>query len=406
MEIPDGYAKYTKDTHNKELNSKTHCLKLTKAIYGLVQAARQWWKKFKDVLGELGYIPSRADPCLFIRHYETGRRSFLIVYVDDGGIFSSKEEIKEVLEALKKHFIVKDLGKMETFVGCKIIEHQNMTLIHQPKLIKHLKEQFGELVQNMKTYTTPAAPKTIITRPGKGELLISPQDQTKFRSGVGMLLYLVKHSRLDIANSVRELSKVADGANYAHWKALLRNIKYVLDTEYLALKLKPVTNVKTAFELKGISDSDYAGDKDTRTSVYGYVIYFCGAPIAWKSKAGKSVTLSSTEAEYFALSEVTKEIIFVKQILESMGINIVYPIEVKVDNVGAIYLSNNFSLSQRTKHIDIRRHFVREYVEDGILKIVFVPTEDNEADINTKNTGEEIYIRHVKKNLLDIRKIK
>ena len=89
-----------------------------------------------------------------------------------------------------------------------------------------------------------------------------------------------------------------------------------------------------------------------------------------------------------------------------MGINIVYPIEVKVDNVGAIYLSNNFSLSQRTKHIDIRRHFVREYVEDGILKIVFVPTEDNEADINTKNTGEEIYIRHVKKNLLDIRKIK
>ena len=112
-----------------------------------------------------------------------------------------------------------------------------------------------------------------------------------------MLLYLVKHTRLDIANSVRELSKVADGANYAHWKALLRNIKYVLDTEHLALKLKPTAELDSAFELKGISDSDYAGDKDTQTSVHGYVVYFCRASIAWKSKAGKSVTLSSTEAE-------------------------------------------------------------------------------------------------------------
>jgi hypothetical protein len=90
------------------------------------------------------------------------------------------------------------------------------------------------------------------------------------------------------------------------------------------------------FHLSGISDSDYAGDKDTRTSVFGYVIYFCGAPIAWKSIAGKSVTLSSTEAEYFALSEVTKEVMFVKQVLETMGINLVLPILVKVDNVGAI----------------------------------------------------------------------
>ena len=85
--------------------------------------------------------------------------------------------------------------------------------------------------------------------------------------------------------------------------------------------------------------------------------------IAWKSKAGKSVTLSSTEAEYFALSEVTKEIMIVKQVFETMGINLVLPILVKVDSVGAIYLSNNYSLSQRTKHIDIRRHFVREFVQ-------------------------------------------
>jgi hypothetical protein len=152
-------------------------------------------------------------------------------------------------------------------------------------------------------------------------------------------------------------------------------------------------------------DSDYAGDKQTRTSVFGYIIYFCGAPIAWKSKASKSVTLSSTEAEYVALSEITKEIMFVKQVLETMNITIKLPITVRVDNVGAIYLSNNFSLGQRTKHIDIRHHFVREFVEDGIIKTLFIPTNDNDADIFTKNTSEETFNRHTMKHLEDIRLI-
>ena len=408
MEIPEGYTRYLMEKHKRSLDPKTHCLLLTKAIYGLVQAARQWWKKFSEVLHKLGYHASRADPCLFIKFKSEGRtphKSYLIIYVDDGGIFSTKEEVREVIKELSKTFVVKDLGKMETFVGCQIIENpqKDTVWLHQPKLLKHLKEQFGPLVANLKPVNTPASPRTNIGRPEKGDTLISATDQHKFRSGVGMLLYLVKHSRLDIANAVRELSKVADGANASHWKALLRTIKYVICTENLALRLKPNTKTQGAqFYLSGITDSDYAGDRDTRTSVYGYIIYFLGAPIAWKSKAGKSVTLSSTEAEYYALSEVTKEIIFVKQVLETMGINLVLPILVKVDNVGAIYLSNNFSCSQRTKHIDIRRHFVREFVQDGTIKTIFVPTDDNEADMNTKNQPEDLYITHRNKNMEDI----
>jgi hypothetical protein len=231
-----------------------------------------------------------------------------------------------------------------------------------------------------------------------------------------MLLYLVKHSRFDIANSVRELSKVADGATIAHWKLLLRCIKYVITTEYLALKLKPntkesnfdiegTTDGADLTELEGISDSEYGADQETRISVFGWNLYFCGALIAWKSKASNSVTLSSTEAEYIALSEITKEIMFVKQVLETMGIGMRLPIIVRIDNVGAIYLSNNYSLGQRTKHIDIRRHFVREFVEDGIIKTLFVGTDNNDADIHTKNTSEEVFKRHVNKHLVDVRQI-
>jgi hypothetical protein len=141
--------------------------------------------------------------------------------------------------------------------------------------------------------------------------------------GVGMLLYLVKNSRPDISNSVRELSKVADGANEAHFKALLRTIKYVIDTEHLGLLLQPKMN-EDGFYLEGFSDSEYAGDPDTRISVYGYVLYLCGSPIAGKSKAGKSVTLSSTEAEYYATSEIAKEVIFAKDLLEEIGVQILF----------------------------------------------------------------------------------
>ena len=141
-----------------------------------------------------------------------------------------------------------------------------------------------------------------------------------------MLLYLVKHFRPDNANSVRELSKVADGATEAHWKALFLVINYVLSTENHGLKIKPA--LKENFYMEGISATEYAGDKDTRISVYGYILYFCGAPIAWKSKAWKSVTLSSTEAEYVASSEIAKEAIFVKNLLDSIGIKIELPIKI------------------------------------------------------------------------------
>jgi hypothetical protein len=271
--------------------------------------------------------------------------------------------------------------------------------------LKDLKKKFGKLVETSRISATPAAPRTVLMRPQEGDLLISPQQQTEYRSGVGMLLYLVKHSRPEISNAVRVLTKVADGATSGHWKAMLRTIKYVLDTEDYGLKLKP-NKQRGLFYLEGISDSEYAGDKDTRVSVYGYQLYFCGAPISWKSKSGKSVTLSSTEAEYFATSEVAKEAIFAKQVIESMGIKLEFPIEVKVDNTGAIYIANNYSIGQRTKHIDVRAHFVREYIEDGILKVVFVRTDDNDADIYTKNTSEELFIKHASKNVESIEMLK
>ena len=163
---------------------------INKSIYGLVQAARQWWKKLKEIILSLGYKACVADPCLFIKDNKNDTKSFIAIYVDDGIIFSTEEDIKEVLLKLSKTFMVKDLGKMETFLGCKIIENKekNTIYIHQPKLIKNLKATFGKYIDKMKSHTTPANPLHGIIRPKEGDQLITYENQKLFRSGVGMLM--------------------------------------------------------------------------------------------------------------------------------------------------------------------------------------------------------------------------
>ena len=153
-----------------------------------------------------------------------------------------------------------------------------------------------------------------------------------------MMLYLVKHSRPDLVNSIRELSKVMDGATNFHMKELLRIIGHTLKNEALGLKLKPETTGFIKWFLKGLTDSDWGQDKETRKSVTGFIIYLNGVAIAWRSKAQGAVALSSTEAEYYALSEAVMEIKFIVQILQFLEIEIEYPIDIFVDNVGAIYL--------------------------------------------------------------------
>ena len=185
-----------------------------------------------------------------------------------------------------------------------------------------------------------------------------------------------------------------------HLKEMNKVIRHVLSTKGYGLKFELRKDI-IKWALKALSDSDFASDKETRISVFGYIIYFCGIPIAWRSKGMKSVVLSATEAEYMALSEVVKELQFIVQLLETMNIEVELPITVHVDNVGAFWLSNNRTTNDRTKHIDIRTSFVKEYQEDGKIIIKFVKSEENDADIFTNNTTNVIFSNHQKKLVWD-----
>ena len=184
---------------------------------------------------------------------------------------------------------------------------------------------------------------------------------------------------------------------------MFRVIKYVLDTRSKGLRIEPTFGDSGPWDLVCFSDSDYAGDPESRRSVSGFILYVKGVPISWRSKAQRSVTLSSSEAEWVALSEAVKEIMFVVQLLESMKIKVKLPVTVRVDNVGAIFMSKNISTSSRTKHVDIRTKYVNEYVEDGIIKIIFVQSSDNDSDIMTKNVSGDLLEKHAEKLIVDKR---
>jgi hypothetical protein len=293
---------------------------------------------------------------------------------------------------------VKEEGGMKEYVGCGLIREGKRAYMHQPELIWKIENTFEEdLQKSNRVYETPGSSGVGILRPMEGGPTVCGKRQTKYRSGVGMLLFLVKYSRPDIVNSVQELSKVNDGATEAHFKELVQCIIYVINTRARELTYSPIINENkkgVVWSLAGYCDSDFAGDKDGRISVTGFCIYVCGCMVSWKSRGQKSVTLSSTEAEYVAVSELCQEIMFVRNVLIFLGVEIKIPITMYCNNVGTIFLAYNAKTGGRTKHVDIRYHYVREFVQKGEVQILFVRSENNDSEIFTKNTAKKTFDEH------------
>ena len=389
MKMPIGIAEILEEAEDDD-----ECVVLDKALYGLVQAARQFFKKLTHVMEDkLGFVRCKADNCLLMRENKLGL-IVVCVYIDDTLCVGSKESLKKFKTEISEHFAVKEEGIMTEFVGCSVVREKESLYMHQWELIRRMESSFEEEVKTSgRLHDTPGIPGVGITKLPEGEERLDSTMQTKFRSGVGMLLFLVKYSRPDIANSVRELSKVNDCAGKKHFGELLRCLKYVFRTRNRVLMFSPTISAQDNFEwsFEGYCDSDFAGDKDKRISVTGFCIYICGCLVSWKSRGQKHITLSSTEAEYVAVSEICQEIMFIRSILEFLGVKFKTPITVYCNNVGAIFLAYNAKTGGRTKHIDVKYHYVREYVRDGIVQIVFVRSENNHSDVFTKNTAHRIY---------------
>ena len=231
MECPKGMSDVKKDD----------CIILNKCIYGLVQAVCQYHKKVIKILKSFGFIGGNIDPCLYVKKSAKGI-VYVAFYLDDNLMIGNSATIDEAILALKnKGLVLKIMEGLQDYLSCKIkiSNDRKHAWLGQPHLIKNLKSKFEKLVNEVQSHKTPNTPKFLIIRPVEDIEKILTDDQLTYRSGIGMLLYLVKHVHHDIANTTRELSKVNDGVNPAAYTELLQVIKYVIDMEMLGLKINP-----------------------------------------------------------------------------------------------------------------------------------------------------------------------
>ena len=182
--------------------------------------------------------------------------------------------------------------------------------------------------------------------------------------------------------------------------AMKRVMEYCVSTPDRGLYLKPTGNWNGRdkdfqFKIHGMSDSDYAKDPETRRSVSGYATFLNDAPVTMKSKMQECVTLSVTEAELVAATNCAQDMLYIKKVLNSLGLRVELPMILYVDNKGAKDLMNNWSVGGRTRHVEVRYHFLRELKERNIIRINWVSTHENCADLFTKNLQGPIFKKHV-----------
>jgi len=278
------------------------CLRLWKCIYGLVQAARQFYKYWASIMVKLGFRISAADPCLF-SHGTAQTIIIICLHVDDGLACGKLQELLKFFKELKALLKLTMEESMGDYLSCEVKFNEDKTRawLGQPHMIKKIETAFGEKVSRLREYLTPGTPGFGVVRPKDDSERISSEMQSEYMSGFGMFLYLVKYSRPDIANAVRELTKCMDGATMAAYKEMLRLIKFVLSTKTWGLKIMPKSPDGTVkWNLVSFSDSDWSGNKDNRRSINSFIIFLCGVPIVWQSKQQNTIALSSGEAVFVA----------------------------------------------------------------------------------------------------------
>ena len=393
MELPDGILL-------KEGDRKDHVLKLLANLYGQKQAGRVWNGYLVEKLLELGFKQSQIDDCVFYR----GDVIF-IVYVDDG-IFlgSSDEQLSGIITEMRNlELDIEDQGHPADYVGVNIKRLKDGSIgLSQRGLIDTIIQDAG--LQDSKVKAVPAK---------VNEHLHAHLDKPPFslnfnyRSMVGKLNYLAQTTRPDIMYATHQLAKYSSNPREPHGDAALYLVRYLKKSRDIGLRFTP--DPEKGFEC--YCDADFSGnwnkqfarhDPSTSKSRSGWVVFYAGCPIIWASRLQTQVALSTTEAEYIAMSQSLRDVLpimFLIQEMKEKGFQVICTqpyvyCKVFEDNSGALELARLPKLRPRTKHINVCYHHFREHVRNGLIKIFPVGTKDQTADVLTKALPQNDFQRH------------
>jgi hypothetical protein len=359
-----------------------HVCKLNKSLYGLKQAPRTWFFRFTDFLKLLGFQQSKSDSSLFILHTQTAT-AYLLLYVDDIILTASTQSLlSSVISKLRQEFAMTDLGPLEHFLGVQVRRTPKGLFLSQQQYATEILDRANML--NCNPCVTPADTKSKLSAT-TGQPLSSAKS-TEFRSLAGALQYLTL-TRPDISYDVQQICLFMHSPREPHVSLLKRVLRYLKGTIHYGLHLlrSKSTNI-TAY-----SDADWAGCPDTRRSTSGYCVFVGDNLVAWSSKRQTTVSRSSAEAEYRGVANAVAETCWIRQLLLELHRPPARATIVYCDNISAMYLSSNPVQHQRTKHVEIDLHFVRDRVSLGEVKVLHVPSRFQYADIFTKGLPSVLF---------------
>jgi len=363
---------YMKPPPGLPLSSPTLVCKLQKSLYGLKQASRQWYAKLSDTLKSLGFQLSQNDYSLFSKQ-TANSIVFVAIYVDDiivtGNDIAAITSLKTCLD---DQFKIKDLGELNFFLGMEILKVSHGLVMSQKKFATELIKEF-----DCDDLSPVSCPLPASLKPSSPVVLLD--DATPYRKLVGKLNYLT-NTRPDIAFAVQYLSQFLQSPTQDHMQAALHTLRYVKKDPSQGL----LFNDTADFSLQAFCDADWAQCPCTRRSVSGFVILFGGSLISWKSKKQPTVALSSAEAEYRSMRHVTAELAWLTRLLSEFQVPTILPVPVKSDSLAALYIARNPVFHERTKHIELDCHFVREKLQQGLISLSHIKTHAQPADLLTK----------------------
>ena len=346
--------------------------RLHKSLYGLKQSPRAWFGKFSQAVEEFGMHKSKSDHSVFYKRSTSGI-ILLVVYVDDIVITGSDSVgISALKSFLHTQFHTKDLGELKYFLGVEVMRSKKGILLSQRKYVLDLLTETGKL--GAKPCSAPMTPNLQLTE--DGELFDDPE---KYRRLVGKLNYLTV-TRPDIAYSVSVVSQFMSSPTVHHWTALEQILCYLKGAPGRGILYRNHGHT----HIECFSDADWGGSKIDRRSTTGYCVFVGGNLVSWKSKKQNVVSRSSAESEYRAMAQSVCEVMWIYQLLDEVGLKVSIPAKLWCDNQAALHIASNPVFHERTKHIEIDCHFVREKIQQNLVSTGHVKTGEQLGDIFTK----------------------
>jgi transposase InsO family protein len=412
MEQPQGFVEPGKEGYV--------CL-LKKSLYGLKQSARNWNNCLGGFLKEIGLEQSKIDDCVYYYKDKKGSLVYVIVYVDDLIVTgNSNKIIVQIKDRLKKRFVVKDLGQVHQLLGMVVERDRKAKTmkIHQGPYIRRMLSEFD--VTGVRPTSVPATRETYVEHieaAFRGDKRTIDFD---YRSAIGAIMHLSNSTRPDLTNITRFLASFVSNYTDVHIRMVKKVLKYLEGVPDLGLFYQSSSGETTMLsyvhkfskdDMKGMlhaySDASWGDNYHDATSNSGIAIMLGENLVLWKSLKQREIAMNSMHSEYIAMSKCVEEIKFCRELLLELGLfkgvsTMITPnreakkmiekgVIIRGDNISSIIVANGSASKRRTKGINIKYHNVKQAIIDQLVKLEYVKSSENRADMFTKCLGRPTF---------------